>query len=138
MRRRWGFPAACGEDHAETDFPLQSMEVHWEAGIYPAACPDARARWMYPEVGCSIYRVYATAAVRSCDLWGKHTEAVPEGLYTAERIHAAAILEELHLWEGSYTGTGEEDVEEEVAEEKCYQVTTSPLPFSPALLVGRR
>lgn len=60
------------------------------------------------------------AAVRSWNLWGNHTETVLEGLYTAERIHAAAILEELHLWEGPHAGTGEEDVEEEAAEEKCY------------------
>lgn len=69
VRRRWDFPVACGEDHAETDFPLQPMEVHAQAGIYPLACSNARAfRWMYREGGCSLYRVYATAGCCQ-ELW---------------------------------------------------------------------
>lgn len=99
------------------------MEVHGQAGTYPVACPNARAGGYTLKVAVVCTEpMPQQVAVRSCDLWGSCTEAVPEGSYTAKTIHAGAILEELHLWEGRHTETGEEDLEEETAKEKCYKL----------------
>lgn len=59
-------------------FPLQSTEVHGEAGLCPATCPNARADGCTLKVAvqnlCTEFcteSVPQQAAGRSCDLWGR-------------------------------------------------------------------
>lgn len=50
-------------------FPLQPTEVHGEAGIYPAACPNARAGGRIRKVAVAcIEPMPQQITVRNCDL----------------------------------------------------------------------
>jgi len=55
-----------------------------------------------------------------------------------ERTQAAKVHEGLPPVGGTHAGAGEDCEEEEVAEMKSYQLTTSPISHPPVLDGGRR
>ncbi|PKU45778.1 vps10 domain-containing receptor 2 [Limosa lapponica baueri] len=156
-------PAAHGEDHSEVGcLPAAHEGPHARTGECAPKKAAAHGHLMpeqAPGRTCSLWRGAQAGAgsLAGPAAYGGPTleQSVPEGLYPVERTHAGAVLESYNPWEGPtlkkfmkhcspweglHDGEGEQHEGEGVAETKCYELTTTPIPHSTAhfrVLEGR-
>lgn len=118
-------------------FSLAAHGGAWGSRGLPCSLSQCQSSWMYPEGGCSLYRVCHSRLLPGAVTRGETTlkQSVP--------VHCRKDTCWSNSWRTASVGgtphwNREGGVEEGAAEEKCCEVTTTPFPCSPTLLVGRR